>query len=127
MSEGVKVSPRPPKPPVADKAPAQPIASPIAPSINRCIAIAVVAAILVASAVPPFQIVSGSSKMNVGYSFLLSPANYNGGSEYYAESVNFPILILEYVAILSTGFLAWLIAPWAWLAGFGRPPNRQGK
>jgi hypothetical protein len=95
-------------------------AKPGSPSRNRWIAIAVAAAILVASAFPPFQVTNGGSTRNLGYYFLFLPANYNNGVGYiYAESVNIPILVLEYVAILSAGVLAWLVAPWVW------PPSRS--
>src|SRR5665213_3068354 len=92
------------------------------PSRNRWIAIAVAAAIFAASAFPPFQLVYSRYATYFGYSFLLLPPYYNA-SPAIAGSINFGVLVIEYVAILSAGVLAWLVAPRAWLLGFGRRPT----
>jgi hypothetical protein len=78
---------------------------------NRWIAIAVTVAMFVASAFPPFQWTHSDNVRNLGYSFLLLPPQYST-SPVFIGSVNFGILVLEYVAILSAGVLAWLVAPW---------------
>jgi hypothetical protein len=87
------------------------------PNLNRCVTIAVAAAILGATAFPPFHIVYQGNPINLGYSFLLLPAHVTtfGGST-YAGSVNFGILFVEYIAIFSAGVLAWLVASWIWSA-----------
>ncbi|MBP7177278.1 MAG: hypothetical protein KBA53_13815 [Thermoclostridium sp.] len=67
---------------------------------QRYLFIAIVILLTIAIFFPPFQLVAQSAKLNQGFHFILSPNRM--------EIVNTSLLFMEWLFIISLGFIGWL-------------------